>query len=148
MRRLDSPNLLDLAKNESGSAISSLTKTFGPSLPDDEVISDLRLKEDVSRIGTTVFGLPLYTFRYLDREGVYEGVMAQDVLGVWPDAVSVGPEGFYRVNYGKLGIAMRRLDSPNLLDLAKGESGKKISSLAKAYGPQFPDDAINNSGEG
>jgi hypothetical protein len=148
MRRLDSPNLLDLAKNESGSAISSLTKTFGPSLPDDDVFSDLRLKEDISRIGTTVHDLPLYTFRYRDREGTYEGVMAQDVLGVRPDAVSVGPEGFYRVNYGKLGIVTRRLDSPNLLDLAKTESGKKISRLAKAYGPQFPDDAINNSGEG
>jgi hypothetical protein len=150
MRRLDGeyPSLLDLANSESGQRISNLAKAFGPNPPDDGVDSDLRLKEDISRIGTTVYDLPLYTFRYRHREGTYEGVMAQDVLGVRPDAVSVGPEGFYRVNYGKLGIAMRRLDSPNLLDLAKDESGKKISSLVKAYGPLFPDDAITNSSEG
>ena len=27
--------------------------------------SDLRLKEDVQRVGTTVFGLPLYHFKYI-----------------------------------------------------------------------------------
>jgi hypothetical protein len=34
--------------------------------------------------------------------------MAQDVLNVMPEAVSVGADGFYRVNYRKLGIAMTR----------------------------------------
>jgi hypothetical protein len=35
--------------------------------------------------------------------------MAQDVLNVMPSAVSVGDGGFYRVNYGVLGISMQRL---------------------------------------
>jgi hypothetical protein len=36
--------------------------------------------------------------------------MAQDVLKVVPIAVSVGEDGYYRVNYNMLGIEMRRLD--------------------------------------
>ena len=36
--------------------------------------------------------------------------MAQDVLKVMPMAVSVGDDGYYRVNYKMLGIEMRRLD--------------------------------------
>ena len=34
--------------------------------------------------------------------------MAQDVLGVMPEAVSLGTDGFYRVNYAMLGIPFRR----------------------------------------
>jgi hypothetical protein len=76
---------------------------------DDTDISDMRLKEGISRIGTTVFGLPLYRFSYTGQKEVYAGVMAQDVLNVMPSAVSVGDGGFYRVNYGVLGISMQRL---------------------------------------
>jgi hypothetical protein len=101
----------------------------------------LRLKEDIRRIGSTVHDLPIYSFRYRGQEGAYEGVMAQDVLPVRPDAVVMGADGFYRVDYDKLGIAMRRLDSPNLLDLAKNESGSNISKLSKSFGPNPPDDS-------
>lgn len=50
--------------------------------------------------------LPLYGFKYLDDDTEYVGVMAQDVLKVRPDAVSTGEDGFYRVNYSKLGLRM------------------------------------------
>jgi len=72
-------------------------------------ISDIRLKTDIHRIGTTVRGLPLYTFQYRNQLGVYVGVMAQDVLKVEPSAVSIGANGYYMVDYGKLGIAMKRI---------------------------------------
>ena len=72
-------------------------------------ISDIRLKTEIHRIGTTVLGLPLYTFQYRDRLGTYVGVMAQDVLKVEPSAVSLGANGYYLVDYGKLGIAMERI---------------------------------------
>ena len=72
-------------------------------------ISDIRLKTDIHRMGTTVLGLPLYQFQYRNRVGVYLGVMAQDVLKVEPSAVSIGADGYYRVDYGKLGIAMERI---------------------------------------
>ena len=71
--------------------------------------SDVRLKTDIRRIGTAAHGLPLYTFRYVGDEARYEGVMAQDVLGVMPAAVSVGEDGHYRVDYALLGIPFRRL---------------------------------------
>jgi hypothetical protein len=80
---------------------------LGPSVADDS--SDLRLKEDVRCIGTTVFGLPLYQFKYIGAPETYEGVMAQDVLQVMPSAVSRGADGYYRVNYGALGTSMRRV---------------------------------------
>ena len=71
--------------------------------------SDLRLKEDVQRVGTTVFGLPLYHFKYIGKPETYEGVMAHEVLRVMPDAVSVGADGYYRVNYRALGTSMRQV---------------------------------------
>ncbi len=71
--------------------------------------SDIRLKTDIRRIGTTAHGLPLYGFRYIGEDGLYEGVMAQDVLGVLPAAVSVAEDGYYRVDYDLLGIPFRRL---------------------------------------
>lgn len=71
--------------------------------------SDMRLKTDITRVGTATHGLPLYTFRYIGETGLYEGVMAQDVLGVMPAAVSVGEDGYYRVDYELLGIRFHRL---------------------------------------
>jgi hypothetical protein len=68
--------------------------------------SDRRLKTNIARIGATVFGLPLYRFSYLGGNAMFTGVMAQDVLGVMPQAVSRDATGFYSVDYGMLGIAM------------------------------------------
>ena len=86
-----------------------LLTALGPSVGDDNDVSDLRLKEEVQRVGTTVFGLPLYRFKYLGRPETYEGVMAQEVLQVMPDAVSRGADGYYRVNYSALGSSMKRV---------------------------------------
>ena len=72
-------------------------------------LSDLRLKTDIRRIGTAAHGLPLYTFRYIGEPALYEGVMAQDVLGVMPEAVSIAADGYYRVDCELLGIPLRRL---------------------------------------
>jgi endosialidase-like protein len=71
--------------------------------------SDVRLKTDIRQIGTAAHGLPIYTFRYIGEPALYEGVMAQDVLGVMPEAVSVAEDGYYRVDYEMLGIPFRRL---------------------------------------
>lgn len=82
---------------------------IGPCLVQDEQFSDRRLKDDISDVGTTVYGLPLYRFRYRDREGIYEGVMADDVLRVKPSAVSCDSDGFFRVNYRDLGLKLRQV---------------------------------------
>ncbi len=80
-----------------------------PPPPPTTQLSDIRLKHNVHRVGSTVFGLGLYDFEYNNQPGLYEGVMAQEVLRVMPQAVVIGPDGYYRVNYGMLGIAMKRL---------------------------------------
>jgi hypothetical protein len=74
----------------------------------EDQVSDVRLKTDIEQVGTTVYGLPLYHFRYNTGPERFEGVMAQDVLKVMPDAVVTGDNGFYRVKYGRLGIRMTR----------------------------------------
>jgi hypothetical protein len=72
-------------------------------------VSDLRLKQGIRQIGFTAHGLPYYSFRYLGQPGVYEGVMAQEVLAVVPDAVVLGEDGYLRVNYEMLGVPFRRI---------------------------------------
>lgn len=77
--------------------------------PAKRIVSDIRLKTNIHRVGTTVMNLPLYSFEYRGKHGTYIGVMAQDVLEVEPSAVTVGSDGFYRVNYQKLGIEMLQI---------------------------------------
>ena len=82
-----------------------------PPLPPSRgnLVSDMRLKKDIIRVGTTRHQLPLYDFSYIDQPGRFEGVMAQDVLKVMPEAVTIDADGFYRVNYTMLGIEMKQL---------------------------------------
>ena len=105
-----SPMLTALGPSVGDDAPNSPLTMLGPSVGDDAPNpSDLRLKDDVQRVGTTVFGLPLYHFKYIGAPETYEGVMAQDVLQVMPSAVSAGADGYYRVNYGALGTSMRQV---------------------------------------
>lgn len=69
--------------------------------------SDARLKTDISRIGDTPSGLPLYTFRYRGDRRIWRGVMAQDVLRHTPDAVVRSSDGYLYVRYARLGLRMK-----------------------------------------
>ena len=68
------------------------------------VPSDIRLKKNITRIGTHPLGIGLYEFSYIGSSARHTGVMAQEVLTVAPHAVLTGPGGFYRVDYGALGL--------------------------------------------
>jgi hypothetical protein len=92
-----------------GEAIAPPAPAKGIDAGGEAVPSDIRLKDDIVRIGRTNQGLPLYRFRYKGGSDSFAGVMAQDVLGVMPEAVSVGADGYYRVNYAMLGVALRRI---------------------------------------
>lgn len=79
---------------------------------DDEVgpsPSDIRLKHDVVRVGTNHLGLGVYHYRYKGMDGVWEGVMAQEVEVMHPGAIRPLPYGFKAVDYAKLGLQMRRV---------------------------------------
>jgi hypothetical protein len=62
--------------------------------------SDIRLKTDISRVGTLDNGLPVYSYRYKSGGPMQIGVMAQDVETVNPAAV-VEIGGFKHVDYAE-----------------------------------------------
>jgi hypothetical protein len=64
--------------------------------------SDRRLKTDITRIGETDDGIPLYSFRYKGESTFRIGPMADEVRQRQPDAVFTGPDGYDRVFYGML----------------------------------------------
>ena len=65
------------------------------------IFSDRRLKTNIQRISTRPDGLGVYEFEYIWGGGKHIGLMAQEVLGIYPDAVgSVG--GYYTVDYSRV----------------------------------------------
>ena len=74
---------------------------------EEGVPSDLRLKTHVTRAGETASGVGLYSFRYLGEDREFLGVMAQELLADEHnrDAVEAGADGYFRVDYARLGLA-------------------------------------------
>ena len=79
--------------------------------------SDKRLKYDITKIGVSKMGIPIYTFRYKqDDNGIvahllYEGVIAQDLINMGLDnTVYHDPDGFYKVDYSKIDVEFKKLD--------------------------------------
>lgn len=71
--------------------------------------SDIRLKQDVRVVGMTPQGLPLYKWRYAGMADTFEGVLAQDVAMIRPDALVEMPFGYKAVDYARLGLTLRRV---------------------------------------
>lgn len=74
------------------------------------VQSDLRLKEQVVRVGTHPLGMGLYLYSYTDAvnrslpTGRQFGVLAQEVEALLPAAVNIAANGYKQVDYALLGI--------------------------------------------
>lgn len=81
------------------SPLGSIASTVGGIA---SIFSDRRLKTDVRKVGETADGLNVYRFRYHGTKRWHEGVMADEVAAVRPDAL--GPEiaGFQTVDYSRL----------------------------------------------
>lgn len=63
--------------------------------------SDARLKEDITHVGKTPGGHNVYDYRIFGRRE--RGVLAQEVLAIQPEAVSIDPEdGYYQVDYARI----------------------------------------------
>ena len=78
--------------------------TLGLTIP-----SDFRLKDNITLLQGEGFGIPnIYSFNYKwDAETTWIGVMAQELLDTgYSDAVGTDLEGFYNVDYSKLGFPM------------------------------------------
>lgn len=84
------------ARNANVNAVGQAVGTVGTAI----AMSDIRLKSNIERVGTHPLGIGVYEY---DIDGHRErGVMAQEVLNVKPEAVLMGDDGFYMVNYGAL----------------------------------------------
>jgi len=63
--------------------------------------SDVRLKSNITRIGTHYLGFGIYEYDIFDRRE--QGVLAQEVQTILPQAVTCGPDGYLRVRYDLIG---------------------------------------------
>jgi hypothetical protein len=72
------------------------------------IFSDVRLKDNIVATGDKWHGLPVFEFDYRDVDGMelpagrHRGVMAQDAILEYPDAVSVGNNGYLQIDYGQI----------------------------------------------
>lgn len=72
------------------------------------MFSDDRLKEDVTFVGRRGDGLGVYRFKFNNDDATYEGVMASEVVLLYPDAVAE-VDGYRVVNYDMLDIEFRKV---------------------------------------
>lgn len=73
--------------------------------------SDCRLKENIVLVGKSQNGINIYQFNYIGEEGLYEGVLAQELLDTeYQIAVLVGDDGMYKVDYSKLDVEFKNLN--------------------------------------
>jgi len=63
-------------------------------------LSDRRLKSNIVRLGDHPLGIGWYEYDIFGQRT--EGVMADEVLTVRPEAVALHPSGYYMVDYGRL----------------------------------------------
>lgn len=67
------------------------------------LLSDVRAKKDIRRVGQTDGGAGIYTYRYKGDDGpVMMGVLAQEVAETQPDAVRMRPDGLMSVLYERV----------------------------------------------
>jgi hypothetical protein len=94
------------------------TPDFNHSCVEGTSDSDRRLKTSVVELGMTADGIKLYSWKYkFDLVTTWVGVMAQDLETTHPEALVTGADGFYRVNYSKLGVRMMTLEQWNARNL-------------------------------
>lgn len=91
------------------------------------LVSDQRLKRDIKPLMVTDNGIKIYSYRYLGDNRLFSGAMAQDLLDdpKFSEAVSQDDNGFYEVDYGKLGL-------PVVNEAAMKEAGRKAEAIALA----------------
>jgi hypothetical protein len=86
-----------------GSAIGGIAGAF----------SDKILKENIKFENKYENNLPIYSFEYINKKygvGRYQGVMAQDVEKIYPQAVLTSIEGYKMVDYSKINVEFRRIN--------------------------------------
>ncbi len=70
--------------------------------PSDYSLSDIWLKTDIQRVGTSPRGYPTYEWTWRVGGGRGTGVIAQEVALIDPTAVACNDDGFLMVDYSKV----------------------------------------------
>ena len=68
--------------------------------------SDRRLKKNIKLVDESSSGLKIYTFEYINKEGVYKGVMSDEVPS---NVVVVDEDGFDMVDYSKIDVKFEKV---------------------------------------
>ena len=77
--------------------------------------SDKRLKNIVKKLGESPSGIDIYAFTYkFNMAVVYQGVIAQELLDI-QDVVILDKNGFYSVDYSKIDVDFKRLETSDFL---------------------------------
>lgn len=96
------------AQNAAQSNFNSGLMGLGGTLGAAALMSDIRTKEQIVKIGIAENGLPIYIYEYKPEwkneagHGKFIGHMAHEVEEIMPEAVITRPDGYKMVNYGVL----------------------------------------------
>jgi len=97
--------------NPWASAISGgMQGVMGAATMASSFMSDRRMKKDIKYLHKSNEGHKVYSFKYKDGDTKYSGVMAQDVLKINPNAVTL-KNGMLAVYYDMIDVDMQRLDT-------------------------------------
>jgi peptidoglycan hydrolase-like protein with peptidoglycan-binding domain len=71
--------------------------------------SDIRLKESIKLVGKSKKGINIYSFKYKNKEGYYEGVMAQELMGTKYENAVIKTKDYLMVNYDKIDVKFKMI---------------------------------------
>jgi len=82
-----------------------------PPTPPPPGASDIRLKKAITFLRKSLSGINIYSFVYKNdkTETIWEGVMAQEIMHDYPEAVILDTDGYYKVYYDKIDVDMKRI---------------------------------------
>jgi hypothetical protein len=72
--------------------------------------SDIAYKENLKLIGKSNSGLNIFQFNYKGEDGLYEGIIAQDLIGTkYENALSKNKDNLYVVDYNKIDVEFKKI---------------------------------------
>ena len=83
----------------------SPSNSTAPPVPNTQS-SDRRLKKNIKLINKSKSGLKVYTFEYINKKGLYKGVMSDEVP---LESVVIGSNGFDMVDYSKIDVEFEKI---------------------------------------
>ena len=89
--------------------LTSVTQTAPSGQNAGPMASDVRLKENITKVGNSPSGINIYEWNYIGNKQRYRGVMAQEILEKHPEAVALQPDGYMSFYYGKIDVTMERV---------------------------------------